>query len=196
MWVYKAIIIPRLTYGSVIWHWSTEQENIKMELYKLQRLVGVMMSKCIRSTPTDGLCTILGMTPLNLVAKEKALKTTLRIHSQITHFWDYLPHNGLRVGTLKINYDLLNDLGIKLPNPKEIKHVITENIFTEEDDRFALNLSIQSSNDNRINIASWICHDVAGTIKEEYVRVPDQYSKGMTELTALIRAIEFLQTRE
>lgn len=80
-WIYKAIIIPRLLYGALVWwHRATIKTNQK-KLAQVQRLAGLMTSGAFKTTPTAALEMILGLTPLDLEAKKRALEQCYRLKS-------------------------------------------------------------------------------------------------------------------
>ena len=111
LWVYKMVILPKLLYGAVVWFPGTENVIVRQKLDSLQRLVMIMMSFCMRSTPTKPLEILFGLPPLHLVAQEKALMTAFRLRDEVDwNNWDGLPATGQRKGTLRLLYDKLESL--------------------------------------------------------------------------------------
>src|SRR5690606_2245336 len=51
-WLYKAMVIPAITYGSCVWWPATNNITSKSKLNKLQRLACVGISGAMHSTPT------------------------------------------------------------------------------------------------------------------------------------------------
>ena len=60
MWIYEAIIHPKLTYGCLVWSQSLDQTNINL-LNRVQRLGLMGASHFLRSTPLAALEAILGI---------------------------------------------------------------------------------------------------------------------------------------
>ena len=60
------IICPVITYGSVVWRSRIRLDCDESELTKLQRIVYIVMTGCIRTTPTASLKFLLGLFPLSI----------------------------------------------------------------------------------------------------------------------------------
>ena len=88
-WIYTSVIIPILTYGSVIWERVSENKNIQKKLEKLQRLGLTGIANARRSTPTAALEHIYNVMPLHLQIKQKAQETFLRLGELKTDEWNY-----------------------------------------------------------------------------------------------------------
>ncbi|KAG7309924.1 hypothetical protein JYU34_004438 [Plutella xylostella] len=58
LWLYKAVIRPTITYGSVVWWPRTELSSVKNKLQKLQRLACVAITGCMKSRGTSRPSTI------------------------------------------------------------------------------------------------------------------------------------------
>ena len=50
-WIYKGIVRPILTYGSIVWVNSLEKKYVRKALEKIQRTACLMMTGAMRSTP-------------------------------------------------------------------------------------------------------------------------------------------------
>ena len=90
-WAYKAMVIPMITYGSVVWAERVNAKKHLTELNKIQRLAALAMCGAVKSTPTKGLEMIFGLKPLNYLIQQTGLMTYQRnrdISSLIT--WDGL----------------------------------------------------------------------------------------------------------
>jgi len=83
MWIYKAIIRPRLCYGAVIWAHNLMAIHITM-LQKVQRLALLAMLRPLRSTPTEAMEVLIGLIPIDLYIKSTAEATRLRIRNKST----------------------------------------------------------------------------------------------------------------
>lgn len=78
IWIYKQIILPRVTYGSVVWWSRTHKTNTAM-LDKIQRFALLLASGSMKSTPTQSLNVIFNILPIDLHIKSIALKTFSRL---------------------------------------------------------------------------------------------------------------------
>jgi ribonuclease HI len=92
MWIYKQIVLPRLTYGCIVW-WH--RGRLKGEINKLenvQRIALMMVTGANRSTPTCGLAALLGETPLHIKLKTLAIKTCSRMNKNMTWIYEGSNH--------------------------------------------------------------------------------------------------------
>ena len=89
MWIYKAMARPIVTYGSLVWAKSITQTS-KRGFDRLQRLVLLSLSHAMRSTPTEGMEVILGLSPLDLYAEAEAMKARVRTRRSLGDRWDGL----------------------------------------------------------------------------------------------------------
>ncbi len=88
-WIYKAIIRPKLSYGSIVWgHRLTL--GARKKLVGLQRLALVATVQPLRSSPTAGLEVMMGWTPLDLHIKEIGLNTFARLQDSHRNNWDHV----------------------------------------------------------------------------------------------------------
>ena len=65
LWIFEAIIRPKLTYGCLVWSHSLNQINNNL-LNRVQRLGLMGASHSLRSSPLAALETILGILPICL----------------------------------------------------------------------------------------------------------------------------------
>lgn len=87
-WIYSMIICPILTYGAVVWWSRTRSQICKKNLARIQRMVCVAISGCIRTTPTATLELLLGMHPLHMRVEAEALICVKRLKN-LGHWKDY-----------------------------------------------------------------------------------------------------------
>ncbi|KAJ2939962.1 hypothetical protein O0L34_g6668 [Tuta absoluta] len=80
-WIYKSIILPRLTYGAIVWWHRAAITCNKKALDQVQRLAGLMITSAIRTTPTAALQMILGLHPVDLQVMKVALEQWFRMKS-------------------------------------------------------------------------------------------------------------------
>ena len=77
-WAINGIVIPTLTYGSVVWaHRAVQKYTPKLR--KLNRLLALSLMPVRKSTPTQGLEVILYQKPIHISIEELALNAMLRV---------------------------------------------------------------------------------------------------------------------
>ena len=85
MWVFNQIILPRITYGAIVWWRIIEVNKYRDQLISIQRLACLMISGATKTTPTYALFNLLGVTPIDIKIKIVAIKTCLRLKA--TDYW-------------------------------------------------------------------------------------------------------------
>lgn len=79
LWMYTKVVLPTITYGSLIWwHKARKKESIA-KLSKLQRLACLSITGAMSTTPTAAMETLLGLPPLHLVVESEALSAAYRL---------------------------------------------------------------------------------------------------------------------
>ena len=71
-WLYKQVIVPRITYGSIIWWHRANLKTFAQRLDKIHRLALLMITGAMRSTPTMGLSAALEILPINMIIEVRA----------------------------------------------------------------------------------------------------------------------------
>jgi ribonuclease HI len=80
MWIYKQIILPKMTYGALVWaHKCKTNSGLITALAKIQRLSLLCVSGAMRSTSTDSLEAGFALPPLQFVLEEIAKITAIRL---------------------------------------------------------------------------------------------------------------------
>ena len=87
-WAYNGIVLPMLTFGCIIWNKVANDGGVIQKLSRLNRLAAVCMFPMRRGTPTAALEVILDLPPVDLVIKERALCSMLRISHHNRSLWD------------------------------------------------------------------------------------------------------------
>jgi ribonuclease HI len=68
--IYKGAILPLLTYGAPVWIDARKYENRRQKYIRVQRLINIRMAKAYRTTSSEALCILTGMTFINIKLKE------------------------------------------------------------------------------------------------------------------------------
>ena len=79
-WLYTGVIRPALLYGCLIWHKAVDSAIIKDKLQRLQRLALLTIANVRKGTPTAAMEIIFNLPPLDLIIKEMAAKTYVRLN--------------------------------------------------------------------------------------------------------------------
>ena len=91
LWIYKQILLPRITYGSHVWGHSLTLEQ-QHTIRTLESLTFRYYAPIWRTTPTASLEVILNKKPAHLEVLGTAIKTFMRIKDQFQNiFWDGMP---------------------------------------------------------------------------------------------------------
>lgn len=99
LWIYSAIVRPKITYASLIWWPKTNEVTTQKKLGKLQRLACISITGAMKSTPSAALNALLKILPLHQFVKLQAAKSAL----QFIRYNEIL--DGNLVGHLKIIRD-------------------------------------------------------------------------------------------
>uniref|UniRef100_A0A1B6KRF7 RNase H type-1 domain-containing protein n=1 Tax=Graphocephala atropunctata TaxID=36148 RepID=A0A1B6KRF7_9HEMI len=79
LWLYKAIVRPQITYGSLVWWTKVNQSTVQVKLASLQRLACLLITGAFSSSPTMTLEVMLGLLPLDILIKAEARKAAYRL---------------------------------------------------------------------------------------------------------------------
>lgn len=80
IWVYTQIVLPRMTYGCIVWwHRASEIKGNRERLESVQRKALMMATGAMTTTPSAALTAILNIIPLHLKIRESAMKCSTRL---------------------------------------------------------------------------------------------------------------------
>lgn len=79
LWIYTAIIRPRMAYASLIWWKKCQIGTVQAKLAKVQRLALIGVTGAMKSTPSAGIEAMLCLEPLHLFIEVSARCTFLRL---------------------------------------------------------------------------------------------------------------------
>ena len=84
--LYKAVALPIIKYGAVLWYEEVQKTIVKRNIMALQRVILLLVSRACRTTSTVALQTILGAKPMDLEIIEDAL--VKRTKRNLSTTWD------------------------------------------------------------------------------------------------------------
>ena len=71
--IYKGAILPLLLYGAPVWIDAVQYEYNKQKYIRVQRLINIRTAKAFRTTSSEALCILTGITPI-IIKMEEAVK--------------------------------------------------------------------------------------------------------------------------
>ena len=81
LWILEAVLLPRLTYGAVVWWRVTNKKTVVAKLKRLRGLALRAISSATKTTPTMALGVIMNVAPFDLTIRAEAVKTAFRLTS-------------------------------------------------------------------------------------------------------------------
>lgn len=79
LWIYKMIVMPRITYGCIIWWPAVKKKGVKLKLRTEQRNELMLVTGAVKSTPGQALDALLDMIPLERKIEELAMRACYRL---------------------------------------------------------------------------------------------------------------------
>jgi ribonuclease HI len=80
-WIHTSIVLPIMTYGSVVWARAADTESNLSRLRHVQRTACLGISGAMKSAPTQALEALTGFLPVDLKVREEALCSFARLRS-------------------------------------------------------------------------------------------------------------------
>jgi ribosomal protein L5 len=71
--IYKGAILTLLLYGAPVWIEAMQYEHNRQKYILVQRLMNIKMAKAFRTTSSEALCILTGLTPI-IIKTEEAVK--------------------------------------------------------------------------------------------------------------------------
>jgi len=71
--IYEGAILPLLLYGAPVWIDAMKYEHNRQIYIRVRRLINIRMAKAYRTTSSEALCTLTGITPI-IIRTEVAVK--------------------------------------------------------------------------------------------------------------------------
>ncbi|CAK1599870.1 unnamed protein product [Parnassius mnemosyne] len=111
LWLYKTVIQPMITYGSLVWWTKTNEATTIKKLQRYQRLACMAATGCISTTPTAALEAMLELTPLHLHIQQEATLAAIRLKTLNLWSKNSVPHTGIidrihsKIPILQAKYD-------------------------------------------------------------------------------------------
>jgi hypothetical protein len=73
--IYRGSILPLLTYGAPVWIEAMNFGHNREKYIRVQRLFNIRMAKAFRTTASEALCILTGMTPI-----------IIKLEKEVTHY--------------------------------------------------------------------------------------------------------------
>lgn len=107
MWIYKQIILPRVTYGSLVW-WHRLNLSNTGTLGKIQRFAMLLVTGAMKATPALAMSTAFDILPLNIYVEQIAMNTYARLSAN--EMWGNVNSNSNRQHSV-----IANEIGKIIP---------------------------------------------------------------------------------
>lgn len=181
---YSTVLEKQLTYGSEAWSPFLNVHGLR-KLKSLQRKCILSVSGAYKSSATDGLLTILGIPPLDLIMEINRKKFLLKYINQPVNIQDIL------INPDEIDFNIINtDIDPTLP----IKNIINIENFKQEDiNKFNMDLIIYTDGSKNEQGSAYA---ITANYQNNYIydynsRISENNSIFQAELLAIKRAIEW-----
>jgi ribonuclease HI len=79
LWLYQQIILPRITYGSIVWWQKAQTATNAKKLQSFQRQALMIVTGAMRTTPSAALEALLNVSPLDIKIKTSAIAGCYRL---------------------------------------------------------------------------------------------------------------------
>ena len=89
LWGYRALAIPLLEHGSLVWVGAVRKSRIAAALTRVQRLACVMITSAFKGTPTSALEALLNLPPLPIYLRGRAIIAQRRL-DQVGRWRNYI----------------------------------------------------------------------------------------------------------
>jgi hypothetical protein len=78
-WLYQTVLVPRITYGSIVWWPRVELVTARQHLERVQAMLLRGMTGAYTTTPRAALFVVTGLLPLQIEVKKAAARTAARL---------------------------------------------------------------------------------------------------------------------
>jgi hypothetical protein len=87
--IYKGAILTLLLYGAPVWIEAMKYEYNRLKYFRVQRLINIKIAKAFRTTSSEALCILTGMTPIIIKTEEAVKRYNIRKgKGSQTHLFD------------------------------------------------------------------------------------------------------------
>ena len=80
--IHKGAILPLLTYGALVWIEAMKYEHNRQKYVRVQRLINLRMARAYRTTSSEAIFILTGMTPIILKLEEVVKQYTFNEEQQ------------------------------------------------------------------------------------------------------------------
>lgn len=184
LWIYKQIVLPKITFGCILWWHRTLIKNVSVKLESLQRMALMLMTGAMKTTPTLALEAALNILPLRIQITKTAFQSFVRLKTN--QMWI----NDFNLGGHKSIEKLIQiDVNFLDLSSKEIE--TKYKVLINEKSNWSFSLHVKNN--------PW-CWSVDGSVKKnqagigsynyfrdqgKYWRISDKVSSAQTEMIAI-----------
>jgi len=87
--MYKGAILPLLTYGATVWIEAMNYEHNRQKYIRVQRLINIRIAKAFRTTSSEAVCMLTGMTPVIIKLQQETAQYKIKQNSGNSEIeWD------------------------------------------------------------------------------------------------------------
>jgi len=79
--IYKGAIVPLLTYGATVWIEAMYFEHNRQKYIRVQRLINIRIAKAFRTTSSEALCMLTGMTAILIKLEKETARHKIKQNS-------------------------------------------------------------------------------------------------------------------
>ena len=170
--IYKGAILPLLLYGAPIWTEAMKYEYNSRKYIRVQRLINIRMAKAYRTTSSEALCIVTGMTPITIKVEEAVKKYKVGIRNE-DHAQTRIDHD----------VELRN-----WPHPADALNIMQVNGYKEQ--------AIQAYTDgskSEHGVGSGVAIILKDEVKAQHkYKLDNRCSNNQAEQLAIVKALEII----
>ena len=208
-WTWECVVRPALTYGSVIWAHESQRPLVRTKLRSLNRLALSTLTSFPSSSPIQVSEILTDTFPLHLYLLKEGLCAFIRLHSQLQLDWSGLGHSqNFSISHRKFWLDLLQTYELSHLTqevdhtwggmPPKLYQVDLDSFNSGRPDWFGdLTIYTDGSKWNgQVGAGVYVRqHDGVLPVFSESTRLSDSSSVFQAEMTAILRALVYLQSQ-
>ena len=186
-WLYETVVKPIMLYVASVWWKALDKMSLCYDINKVMRTSAVLVTGAMRSTPTKALFAMLNWLPANLLVRQTAINTAIRLSAA----GDWRERTYGHSSILRIIDDLPDHIDYCIPTPffdRKFGVIFQGNADLELDPNCMWIYTDCSKNGNQVGGGFFI----EETNTSVSFRLPDGCSILQAELSAIKRATNWL----